>query len=140
VILARNECVVTPIDPVPEELVRFIDANVESVEQLEILRNLGENPGKPWSADELAAASQTQPSRIGAHLTALESRGLLTTQTQDGRQVYRYGPRTVEAEKLLRQLLEFYKERPVTLIKIIYARADDRLKAFADAFRLRKGT
>ena len=48
-----------------------------------------------------------------------------------------FGPATPELTAAATKLLQFYRERPVTLIRIIYARANDRLKAFAEAFRLR---
>ena len=32
-----------------------------------------------------------------------------------------------------------YKERPVTLIRMIYALRDSRIQTFADAFKLRRG-
>ncbi len=128
----------TPENPIPEELLRFIDANVESVEQLEILRILGEAPAKQWNACDLARDSQIHPSSIAAQLAALESRGLLKTEMPDGQLVCAYGPKTAQLKGSLTQLLQFYKERPVTLIKVVYARADHRLNAFAEAFRLRK--
>lgn len=58
------------LDPFPEEIKKFIDANIESIEQLEILRVLGECPQREWSFAELAkdashhatATSQIRPS------------------------------------------------------------------------------
>ena len=49
----------------------------------------------------------------------------------------RHGPVPALADLVVR-LLQLYKERPVTLIKMVYARAKDPLRTFADAFRLRK--
>jgi DNA-binding transcriptional ArsR family regulator len=125
-------------DAIPDELLAFIDANVESVEQLEILRVLSETPASKHGADDLARACQIQPSAIAAHLAVLEQRGLLIAQQLGSQTLCTYGAHTKEKERMLGQLLQYYKERPVTLIKLIYARMDIRLKAFADAFRLRK--
>jgi DNA-binding MarR family transcriptional regulator len=122
----------------PEHFVRFIDANIESIDQLEILRVLGEDVEKTWAADKLAVECQIKPSNIAANLAALEKRGLLRTQLQESSLVARFVQTTPEMETALRQLLQFYQERPVTLIKLIYARANDRLNSFAEAFRLRK--
>jgi DNA-binding MarR family transcriptional regulator len=123
---------------IPEEVLHFIDRYVESLDQLEILRTLGESRSKDWTATDLAKEAQIKPGAITAHLTALEQRGLLTMQRSQSECVCRYGAKTPELEKQLSGLLQFYKERPVTLIKIIYAQAQDRLKAFAESFRLRK--
>jgi DNA-binding MarR family transcriptional regulator len=130
---------VTGAGGIPEEVLRFIETNVDSIEQLEILRLLGEQPERQWSAVNIAAESQIQVSAIGAELAALESRGLLKTMPIEGNLHCAYDVRTPEIEVSLKQLLQLYKERPVTLIKIVYARTD-RLKAFADAFRVRKET
>ena len=37
----------------------------------------------------------------------------------------------------MRTLARAYKERPVTLIRMIYALRDQRIRSFADAFRLK---
>jgi DNA-binding MarR family transcriptional regulator len=128
----------TPNDPLPPDLYRFLDANVESMEQLEILRILGETPDSPRLVAELAQQAQIQPTAIGTHLAALEQRGLLKTAVLDTKPVCRYAPRTPDIETLLGRLLQFYRERPVTLIKLVYARAQGRLKAFSESFRLRQ--
>jgi DNA-binding MarR family transcriptional regulator len=130
---------VTPAGGFPEKVLRFIETNVDSIEQLEILRLLGEQPERQWSAASMAAESQIVESAIAAQLAALENRGLLRTLTLEGNLHCVYAPKTPEIEAPLKELLQLYKERPVTLIKIVYARTA-HLKAFADAFRVRKET
>jgi hypothetical protein len=119
--------------PIPEELLRFLDANVDSIEQLELLRIVGESPDRQWNVQELATKAQAPMAAI----TALEQRGLLRTQTVGTTVMCTAGPMTPETGALLARLLQFYNERPV-LIRFVYANADERLKAFSDAFRLRK--
>jgi hypothetical protein len=126
------------VDPVPEEIVRFIDANVDSIEQLEILRILGDDPQRHWAAADLAQQAQIPPAAIAAQLATLQGRGLLTVVQQGGAPHCRYGGPPGPAQDMLARLLKLYSERPVTLIKLVYARAQDRLTAFSDAFRLRK--
>jgi len=123
---------------IPEDLLQFIDANVESVEQLEILRVLGETPAKQHRADELALECQIQPTKMANQLASLEQRGLIKTQIQEPHTLCSYGPSSADKEQMLQRLLQCYKERPVTLIKLVYDRVDKRLKAFADAFKLRQ--
>ena len=50
----------------------------------------------------------------------------------------RYGVNTPALENMVGRLLQMYKERPVTMIKMVYEQAKDPLRAFADAFRIRK--
>ena len=124
-------------DPLPDDVRRFLDENIESLEQLEILRLLSEDLGREWTAAELGSEIQTEPADAAAHVTALANRGLLTA-TSGGGATARHGTRSPELDASLARVLTAYRERPVSMIKLVYARANERLKAFSDAFRLRK--
>jgi hypothetical protein len=129
---------VKPLDSIPEEILKFLGEHIESVEQLEILRILGEHPDREWNAATLQAEVQTKPQVLASHLTALESRGLLTGGKREADSYWKHGARTPELAALVSRLLELYRQRPVTLINLVYAKAKDPLQAFADAFRIRK--
>jgi hypothetical protein len=122
----------------PDEIRRFLDGYIESIDQLEILRLLGENPQREWPAAALAAEVQAEPAEVAAHLAAMRGRGLLAAETRGAETVGRYGPATPELNDLIGRLLQHYRERPVSMIKLVAARARDPLRNFADAFRLRK--
>lgn len=126
------------MDPLPEEVKQFVEANVASVDQLEVLRLLGEDRQREWSAAELARELQAPPQDMPAQLGALQARGLLAV-TPRGTELYcRHGARTPELEAMLDRLLQVYRQRPVTLIRLVSARANEVLRTFADAFRIRK--
>ena len=125
------------MNPLPDEIQRFLYAYIESVDQLEILRVLGEDRSREWTAHALAAEVQGDPAGIAADLAAMKARGLLAAETRGGDVVARYGPSPAAADPVGR-LLDLYKERPVTMIKMVYDRAKDPLRTLADAFRLRK--
>jgi hypothetical protein len=120
--------------PIPEDLLRFLNANVDSIEQLELLRITGEYPDRQWNVQELATKAQASL----ASIAVLEQRGFLKTQTCGSVVICTRGTMVPETEAMLARLLQFYNERPVTLIRIVFASASERLKAFSDAFRLRK--
>lgn len=127
-----------PVNPFPDEVARFLDANVESVDQLEILRLLGEDAQKEWNATDLAREVQVTPQVLVKQLAALQGRGLLQTITR-GADVYCcLCPGTPELDQQLRLLLQIYRERPVTTINRVSSRARSALQSFADAFRIRK--
>ncbi|HEY7314332.1 MAG TPA: hypothetical protein VH643_33585 [Gemmataceae bacterium] len=126
------------VDPIPDDVKQFVEANIDSVDQLEILRVLGEDPAKEWSAATLVQQVQTQAHSIEAHLAALQTRGLLVTMPRGTNLFCRYGPRTPELEDMVDRLLQVYRERPVTMINFVYAKARQALKSFSDAFRLKK--
>lgn len=126
------------MNPLPEEVKRFLEANIDSVDQLEILRVLGEDPLKEWPAVDLAREVQSAAQSINAHLDALNARGLLAVRKSGSDLFCHYGPHSPELAQRTAQLLQVYRERPVTMIKLVYATARDPLKTFADAFRLKK--
>ena len=49
-----------------------------------------------------------------------------------------YRPGTSELERHAATLAQAYLERPVTLIRVIYALRDAKIRSFAEAFRLKR--
>ena len=122
------------MDPLPQELVNFCDANTLCVDQLEMLRVLKEQPDKVWDADELARAVQATPKVVASHIAAMHGRGLLTSMGEKSH-ACRFGP-APELEGIIERLLQLYQERPVSMLRLVYDRAAIRLRVFADAFRI----
>lgn len=93
----------------------------------------------PFTVPELIEAMR--PAAV-SDLVVRESVALLCAQgifaeTPDGKILYR--PDSPAVESAVGLLLQAYNERPVTLIRTVYAIADaKRIQAFADAFKLKK--
>jgi len=113
---------VKPVDPFPEEIQKFLDANIDSVEQLEILRIVAEVPDREWCATALVREVQARPQDIAAHMTALHARGLLTLVMLDKDVHCKKGARTPELAAQIACLLQQYGQRPVTMINMVHAR------------------
>jgi hypothetical protein len=126
------------VERFPDEMRQFLDGTIESIDQLEILRLAGEDPSREWTAAALAAEVQADPATTATDVAALRSRGLLAAETRGPDVVCRYAPATPVLGDLAGRLLALYRERPVSMIKLVAARARDPLRNFADAFRLRK--
>ena len=109
------------MEPFPENIARFIEANIDSVDQLEILRFLATDRAKEWTPAALARAMQTPPQTIAAHVDILERRGLLVT-VRGPNLSCRYSARTPQLEGEVTDLLRHYNQRPVTMIRMIYDR------------------
>lgn len=107
------------MEPIPEVVRRFAE-NIESIDQLEILRVLRENPKKEWDSASLAAATQAEPSVVVAHLSAMHARGLLAAERRGADWSARHGPHTAELTEQVNLLLQLYRERPVSMIRLIY--------------------
>jgi hypothetical protein len=123
-----------------DDFCRFLQTTITAVDAAELLLLLRRTPERSWSAADLA--SQLRPSVPIADADALkyletfQTRGLVST-TEERRVQYR--PASEELRMYGDMLALAYKERPVTLIRMIYALRDSRIQTFADAFKLRRG-
>jgi hypothetical protein len=126
------------VDPFPEDVGQFLEGNIDCLEQLETLRILNSDPAREWTASEMAREAQTDPAAMAGHLSVLHARGLLRSEERSGTIYCRCGARTPELEQKLGRLLELYRQRPVTMIRMVYEKASQALRTFAEAFRLRK--
>jgi predicted ArsR family transcriptional regulator len=127
---------VTPPSIAPN-VSRLLAEHIDSVEQLEILLLVHGAPERAWSAAEVAEALYTHPDSAGRRLDALGASGLLVRDAADGR-CWRYRPRTEKLHAAVGDLAATYAERRVAVITLIASRPMDNVRAFSDAFRLRK--
>jgi len=77
--------------PIPEDIQKFLDAYIPSVEQLEVLLLLQENPTQEWRANDVSRALYRQLESAARQLDALVGHGLVTLTDGSERQ-YRYDP------------------------------------------------
>jgi hypothetical protein len=113
---------------------RFLAAHIHSVEQLEILLWMRQTPGEHTAqlvADQLRTTLHSAEER----LVDLCGRGLLVAGEGDH---YRYEPATAELDATINTLDESYRQAPFAVINIIFSKPVDKIRTFADAFRLRK--
>ena len=122
-----------------DEFCRFIQLAIPSVESAEILLFLQKSPDRSWELREIIEglrASVTIGDADGMKwVESLHARGLVAIGP-DRRVQYR--PASPELEDFARGLSRAYTQRPVTLIRMIYALRDTKIQSFADAFRIRK--
>jgi predicted ArsR family transcriptional regulator len=122
----------------PEELRAFIRDHITDVDAVELLLLLARDRDRTY--DIAALVADLRPSAITEmavrkHLAVFEERGLVTS-SKEGR--CRYSPVRPELDAVVRALSRVYNERPVTLVRMIYALKDEKIRSFADAFRLKK--
>src|SRR5690349_12182060 len=121
----------------PEEVRRFIAQHIDSVEQLEILLLLHQQPGRAWSSEAVARELRIAPASAGERLEAMVHDGILLRQGVSPKE-YLYSPETMKLDDAVRGLAMGYAKRRVTVINLIYSKPVGRIRTFADAFRLRK--
>lgn len=110
-----------------------------SVDAAELLLALARDPQRAWLAGELARSLQPHSTISDAdtqrYLDQFQAAGLTVTES-DGRRRYRPASDAVAAH--VGMLALAYKERPVTLFRVIYALRDLKIQSFADAFKLKR--
>lgn len=119
----------------PASIVRFVQRDIHSVLQLEILLLLRERGGE-WLAAAIAAELRITEQSAELHLVDLELRGLLAV-TPVAR-AYAYAPRTPEQRALVDELAHCYATLRYTVINLIFSVPGDSARTLAEAFRFRK--
>jgi hypothetical protein len=123
------------VNGLPEEVHRFLHQHIDSVEQLEVLLLLWRTPERGWTSDEVATAVYSHPSSVIRRLAMLLGQGLLR-EREPG--CYQYAPRTAELHQTVSHLDHVYRERRVAVITIIASKPIENIRAFSDAFRIRR--
>jgi hypothetical protein len=122
----------------PEALRAFIRDYIPNVDAAELLFLFARARGMPL--DLAAALDGLRPTVISPpaarrQLEAFAERGLLARLGND---TYEYQPASAELDEVVRALTRVYNERPVTLVRTIYALRDETIRSFSDAFRIKK--
>lgn len=124
----------------PDDVGRFIEGNITSVAQLEVLLLLREDRQREWPVDDVSRALYAGASGMADQLNDLVAKGLaFVVQGADLAPRFRYRPESgSEVDILVGQLASYYKERRVSVISLIYSDPLKKARSFADAFRIRK--
>src|SRR5687768_3562686 len=122
-----------------DDFCRFLQSTIPAVDAAELLLLLRRTPEKSWLTAELTAALRPSvpiPDADAAKYIELFQARNMVALGEDSRASYR--PASEELRMYGDMLALAYKERPVTLIRMIYALRDARIQTFADAFKLRR--
>jgi len=122
------------VNGLPDDVHRFIYQHVASVEQLEVLLLARRSP-RTWSAQDMARELYSHPSSIAGRFQSLRAAGLMR-ETASGD--FQYAPISAELDAIVARVDDAYRERRVAVISAIASRSVENMKAFSDAFRIRK--
>jgi hypothetical protein len=120
-----------------DEVRQFILQYINSVDQLEILLLLKQDPTREWTAEEIARTLSTGSDAVASRMAGLASDGLIQRSPKDETR-YRYGPRTADLDRTMTQLAQDYPQYRVSIINLIFSKPIDKIRTFADAFRFTK--
>lgn len=121
-------------DELPREVSDFIISFIDSVEQLNVLLLL-QSGGRKWSVTEITAELRSTENSIDRRLGDLYDRQVLLPMNVPGEHEFKVFDHLRSPIALLQTV---YRERPLRVIELIYSQPPMALRAFADAFRIRK--
>ncbi len=124
-------------DGIPPRVKQFITDHLDSVMQLEMLLLLAGHAERVWTAGELAQQLRIDPAWVDVQLSTMAAGGLVVATGGSPAQ-FRYEPRIPELGQTVDELSQTYADRRVTVIGLIFAKPTDKIRSFADAFRIRK--
>lgn len=112
----------------------FIHGSIKSVWSVELLLFLRRRREQRFSVDQLIKELRSSRGVVTDVLATFGQAGLVTEE--DG--YYRFAPASEELDRLTQELETVYSERPATVVKAIMSAPSEKLKFFADAFRIKK--
>jgi len=112
----------------------FIATHIKSMDELHVLLLFHGNPQTVWNAEEMGRRLGIPMSAALVALTALAGRGLLVSAAAGN---YRWKVPDAELAGMIEELVLLDRQRPVTLIRLIYHGAGS-VQAFAEAFKIKK--
>jgi hypothetical protein len=116
---------------IPESVRKLIAEHIDSIEQLEVLLLLREHRGRTWTVAELSEHIRSSLTSVRGRLDGLVRRGLVEERSPN----YQYAA-AGELDAAVAELGRTYLERRFTVIDLIFSKPNDKLRAFADAFRV----
>ena len=110
----------------------FVNKNITSVEQIEVLLILHANPDRVWTVGEISAILRSSPYAIESRMPGLIA-AKLARSVEGGYQYTASG----RAHAFVETLQEEYSARRFSVIELVFSKPDP-LQSFADAFRLKE--
>ncbi len=124
---------------IPERVRRLVHEHLPSMEHVELLLLFVNADPEPRSATEAARQLQVEVDVTEKRIANLVTSGLIVSEmVSPGYERFRFQPSGLALRQSVEDLVEAYRSRPVSLIRVVYERPPESAQRFADAFRLRK--
>ena len=121
----------------PPRVQRFIESHIDSIEKLEVLLLLRNQPARAWTAAAVAQELRIMEASAMGRLEDLCARGLVSCEGGTPA-TYRFAPTAADDAQAVTELATTYATRRVSVITFIFSQPMDRIRSFANAFRLKK--
>jgi len=128
----RNRGVIMTNDGIPEDALRFILEEIESVLQLEALLLFLSDRQAVWSIKTVSKRLYIGAREAATLLSVMQKAGFLAEENG----MYRYQPASAELGQTAERIAEMYQRHLVPISRLVHSKP--KIQKFADAFRIRK--
>lgn len=118
-----------------EQLLKFIQANLETVWALEVLLVMCRHEERSWNPIELNRELRGNISLVNDVLNTFERSGLVKREA-DNR--FRWAPTTDHSRRLSQELANIYPAHSLSVIQAITQAQTSRIQALSEAFKIKK--
>ncbi len=122
---------------IPPRVQRFISTHIDSIEKLEVLLLLRMRTDREWSAKDVSLELRITEASAAMRLADLAASRLLM-EVASTPPSYRYSPASHEDAQDVSELQDTYSTRRVSVISFIFSKPLEKVRGFADAFRLKR--
>jgi hypothetical protein len=122
-----------------EEIVRFIEGHVSSLEELEVMLLLRSTAPRAWCVEEVVRELGSSVRSIQIRLDKLAHMQIVDVFNDNEKIFYKYNPIDEHGGALIDGVARLYKERRLFVIDLLYGRPESDVRALSEAFRIRKG-
>ena len=118
-----------------DEVLAFVSGTVASLWALELLLLIHRQPERGWQIGELVRELRASTQVVRQALGTLAARGLVAP---DDAGLFCYRPASPQLESFVLEAGKLYAAKPLAVINAIAAAPNEKLRIFADAFRLKE--
>jgi hypothetical protein len=122
---------------IPPRVQRFISTHIDSIEKLEVLLLMRARADREWTARDVSQELRITELSASARLEDLTARQLLEPR-EGSPATYRFNPASAADAQDVSELQATYSTRRVSVISFIFSKPLDRVRGFADAFRIKR--
>lgn len=122
---------------IPEAAKQFFLNGVDSIAEWEAILLLRETLAVPSDATSLAKQLYTSEAETRRILDKLVAGGIVEKSDGEPAQ-FRYRPKSEELAEVIATCADLYRKYLIPVTRIIHSAPNQRLRALADAFRIRK--
>jgi hypothetical protein len=122
---------------IPDDIRQFIMQSIDSIAQMEALLLFRNQPETQWSTITIAQRLYMTEKQAQLILDQFVNRGIIF-KLPGKTALYQYKPLSQELAEMIDKTVDFYGRFLVPVTHLIHSKAQARMQAFADAFRIRK--